>query len=177
MNSAKQDKATAAVAIIEVDKPQTSFLVLRRTSHPNDPWSGHFSFPGGRMEKGDTDLLETCIRETFEETGIQLRRAQMRTSLSLEPAGRNFNTPIWVQPFLFTLESRPSLDLEEKEIQSSVWLSATKFQDASLHGEKEMLPGKSFPVFAINDYYLWGFTYRLLSKVIPPIPALQVTDT
>ena len=73
--------ATAAVAIIKSLAPNESVLVLRRASHPQDPWSGHFSFPGGRSEKKDNNLLSTCIRETREETGIPLDAGQLQQRL------------------------------------------------------------------------------------------------
>lgn len=163
----KKKEATAAVAIIQARLPEQSFLILRRNSHPNDPWSGHFSFPGGRMDSTDDDLLATCLRETHEETGISLSKDALQDSLPMEPAGRNFNSPLWVKPYLFSLENPPDLKLEAHEIQSGTWLSAEQFRDPSNHKDVEMLPGQLFPAFAIADYYLWGFTYRLLSRVIP----------
>ncbi|MCK5516446.1 MAG: NUDIX domain-containing protein, partial [Desulfobulbaceae bacterium] len=102
-------KATAAVAIIKCLAPKESFLILRRATHPLDPWSGHFSFPGGRKEKKDNSLLETCIRETVEEVGILLSPGTMQKQLPVTPAGRNVQNPIWVQPFIFVLHDKPSI--------------------------------------------------------------------
>ena len=159
-------QAKAAVAIIRCEQPTTSYLLLRRAAHPEDPWSGHFSFPGGRKESYDNTLLETCLRETMEETGIQLNSTQLVQTLKPEPAGHNFNHLIWVQPFLFSLSNRPKITLDETEIVNSSWISAKQFATPSSHTETEMLPGKIFPTFPLQDYYLWGFTYKLLGKII-----------
>jgi len=118
------------------------------------------------MEEKDKDLLATCIRETQEETGILLDTNQLQSPLSLEPAGRNFDSPLWVQPFLFTVPKPPLLTLETKEIENSCWLDAVTFQNMDLHKEVEMLPGRIFPAYALEDYYLWGFTYRLLCGIL-----------
>lgn len=158
--------ATAAVAIIKTLCPKESFLVLRRAAHPADPWSGHFSFPGGRKEAWDKDLLATCIRETLEETGITLKPAHLLQELPLEPAGRNFSRPLWVQPFMFTLSAPPPLQLETKEIESGCWLDIASFRDPAKHRSVEMLPGQFFPAYPLDDYYLWGFTYRLLCSIL-----------
>ncbi|MFW2367456.1 MAG: NUDIX hydrolase [Desulforhopalus sp.] len=158
--------ANAAVAIIKTFSPRESYLVLRRAAHPEDPWSGHFSFPGGRKEKWDRTLLDTCIRETLEETGIALEPDQLKEELPLEPAGRNLSKPLWVQPFIFTIPTRPPLHLESKEIQSSCWLDSVKFCDLGKHRRVEMLPGHLFPAYPLDDYYLWGFTYRLLCSIL-----------
>lgn len=158
--------ASAAVAIIQCLNTHESYLILRRAAHPKDPWSGHFSFPGGRREERDRDLLATCIRETEEETGILLSPGQLQRRLGHETAGQSFHQPIYVQPFLFTLPAPPPLQLAAGEIQGAVWLDARRFQDPSLHRNVEMLPGRLFPAYPIEDYYLWGFTYRLLRTIL-----------
>jgi 8-oxo-dGTP diphosphatase len=158
--------ATAAVAIIKSLAPNESVLVLRRASHPQDPWSGHFSFPGGRSEKKDNNLLSTCIRETREETGIPLDADQLQQRLPLEPAGRNFKSPLWVQPFLFILPKPQPLTLDQREIRSGCWVDIERFQNLELHEQVEMLPGHFFPAYPLEDYYLWGFTYRLLCSIL-----------
>lgn len=159
-------RGSAAVAIITCRTPKESILVLRRAAHPDDPWSGHFSFPGGRKERGDEDLMATCIRETREETGILLKPADFHKQLPLEPAGRNFNSPIWVQPYIFTLHKPPPISIDPIEIQAGYWLDIEQFSNTQLHRQIEMLPGRHFPAFPLNDYYVWGFTYRLLSTIL-----------
>ena len=158
--------ASAAVAIIKCNTPRESYLILRRAAHPDDPWSGHYSFPGGRKDKVDKDLLATCIRETAEETGILLNVDQLQQQLVLEPAGSLLSQPIWVQPFIFTLSTPPALHLDPREIQGAVWLDAVQFQALELHQNVELLPGRLFPAYAVEDYYLWGFTYRLLRSIL-----------
>ena len=158
--------ASAAVAIIQCQTPRDCYLILRRAAHPKDPWSGHFSFPGGRRESGDQDLLATCIRETAEETGIILTPAHLQRRLVEETAGHYVHQPIIVQPFLFSVPEPPRLHLAEGEIQGAMWLDTAQFKDPSLHKNVEMIPGHFFPAFPIEDYYLWGFTYRLLQTLL-----------
>lgn len=158
--------ASAAVAIIQCLAPRESYLILRRAAHPEDPWSGHFSFPGGRKDKTDRDILATCVRETVEETGIMLSDGQLQQRLVLEPAGRLLSRPIWVQPFLFSLPEPPLIRLDPREIQSALWLDADRFQAPELHRQVELLPGRLFPAYPIEDYFLWGFTYRLLRSIL-----------
>ena len=48
-----------------------SLLLLQRAYNPKDIYSGQLCFPGGHREEGESSK-ETVIRETQEETGIDL---------------------------------------------------------------------------------------------------------
>ena len=55
-------------------------LLIRRGKEPQ---KGILTFPGGSLELGET-MADCAIRETFEETGLQLRNcAQGKLSLAL----------------------------------------------------------------------------------------------
>ena len=64
----------AAIALVlrigAVGEPE--LLMIKRSEHDGDPWSGHVACPGGRMEAGDHDLTQTAMRETWEETGLKV---------------------------------------------------------------------------------------------------------
>jgi 8-oxo-dGTP pyrophosphatase MutT (NUDIX family) len=45
----------AAVAIVHARGAADSVLLIRRAEREADPWSGHWSFPGGRREPEDRD--------------------------------------------------------------------------------------------------------------------------
>src|SRR4051812_3842337 len=62
--SAPAIRRAAVAAILRDAAEGPEILFIRRAEHPQDPWSGHMAFPGGREEPGDADLLETAIRET-----------------------------------------------------------------------------------------------------------------
>ena len=156
---------TAAVGIIRCTGPRESILLLRRARSIEDPWSGHYAFPGGRREVHDSTLYDTCIREVLEETGIQLDRSSLSLSLPPALAGRTVRAPVLVQPYLFDIATQPEVVVEESEIESFVWLEVAKFRDQAMHFSAEALPGKTRPAFPVGDYYIWGFTYQLLCAV------------
>jgi 8-oxo-dGTP pyrophosphatase MutT (NUDIX family) len=57
----------AAVMVLMDEKNR--LILTKRTSHVKTH-KGQISFPGGKQEKQDASLLDTALRETFEEIGI-----------------------------------------------------------------------------------------------------------
>jgi len=155
----------AAVALITCGEPETKILLLRRVHDERDPWSGHYAFPGGRRDDGDDTIYQTCVREVFEETGIVLDDNSLQRICAPSLAGRNVKAPMLVQPYVFRLSGRPAVRVEPAEIDSHVWLSLKSFMQLDRHRVIEVLPGMVRPVFPMDDYYVWGFTYGLLCRL------------
>ena len=156
----------AAVGIIVCSRPEESILLIKRNESEHDPWSGHYAFPGGRKENGDATIYQTCIREVQEETGIILEPDALQQTCAPARAGRNAKAPILVQPYVFRLRQQPAITIEEKEIAHHVWLVVDDFMDLTNHRIAEPLPGMIRPVFPIDDYFIWGFTYGLLCRLL-----------
>src|SRR5579884_3381844 len=66
--------SASVVVILREERGEYSMLFIKRREYVNDLFSGHMAFPGGKMQKGDGSKLETAIRETLEETGIDLKK-------------------------------------------------------------------------------------------------------
>ena len=55
-----------------VQRGTPELLFIQRAVRPNDNWSSHVAFPGGRRDEEDENGLYTAMRETWEEVGIDL---------------------------------------------------------------------------------------------------------
>jgi 8-oxo-dGTP pyrophosphatase MutT (NUDIX family) len=125
---AHHDRAArpAAVAmILHQSADDLEALFIKRAARAGDPWSGQIAFPGGRFEPTDADLLATAVRETREETGIDLRAAEQLGVLDdLNPRTPTL-PPIVVRPFVFGVAARPTLSLSPDEVQRAFWLPFT----------------------------------------------------
>ena len=156
-------RITAAVALIHC-RNSDSLLILRRSEHPDDPWSGHYALPGGRCEENET-LLETAIRECQEECGLTLTQKDLCAQLPVETAGRHVGIETFVQPFLFEIEQELTLTLDFDEIDQYHWLPCQELRDKSKvqHGKiSSQHPHYSFPYYQLHDRPLWGFTYKVI---------------
>ncbi|WP_051553646.1 NUDIX hydrolase [Desulfobulbus elongatus] len=167
MNSACQTEA--AVATIISRRPTPEVLVLKRKANPDDPWSGHYAFPGGRRNDDDCSLLDTCIRETYEECGILLSTRYLVKQYPVRQAGNYLNQPVPVTPYLFELPEEPAIRLQKAEISCHEWLDLDYVGDADNVIERPMSPrrpGILYPCIPATEGFIWGFTYETLMLVI-----------
>jgi 8-oxo-dGTP pyrophosphatase MutT (NUDIX family) len=152
----------AAVALLVRDRGAGTELVLaRRAERLGDPWSGHMSLPGGRIEHVDATPLETARRETLEEVGFDpLREGRLLGALDVVPGRSNV---VLVAPFVVAIESDvdPAVSAE---LQAAWWARA-----ADLVEREVRVPELPFPVPAFvgtgpdgREAVVWGMTHRLL---------------
>lgn len=158
---------SAAVAIVHADAPEASILLMRRAQRHGDPWSGHWSFPGGRNEPDDADLLQTALRELHEECGITLERQQLTERLADDWAGRVIGSSVMVATFVFKIPQQMATTLDHSEAAEAVWMPMRHLLDLSQHGV-HVIPGipaeRQFPAFDLRGTPVWGFTYRVLCQ-------------
>ena len=88
------------------------------------------SLPKGHNEQGET-LLQTAIRECFEETNIVLTEENLVEPLT--PYSYQFSTPSnklvqkTIAPFLFEVESEGQPIAKEKRMISAQWMEISEF--------------------------------------------------
>ncbi|MCL2457490.1 MAG: NUDIX domain-containing protein [Desulfobulbus sp.] len=159
----------AAVATIIAQGPVPEVLLLKRKANPDDPWSGHYAFPGGRRNDDDSSLLDTCIRETYEECGILLSIRNLVKQYPVRQAGNYLNLPVPVTPYLFELPDHPSIRLQKAEISRHEWLGLDYIGNAGNVIERPMSPRCPeilYPCIPATEGFIWGFTYETLMVVI-----------
>ena len=161
----------AAVALIfRLGKDDAlELLFIKRAEYEGDPWSGQIAFPGGRVEAGDASLAETAIRETREETGIDLTREGMIIGTLDDLRPRTVALPpIVVRPYVALLDRGKPLVLSP-EVALSFWLPfAAVARAESWHEETVFARGIQIKarVFRHQGHVIWGMTERILAQVL-----------
>lgn len=163
-----RDAAVAVIFRITGDDA-LELLMIERARYEGDPWSGHIAFPGGRSEPGDASLLATAVRETREETGIDLA-ADGRIFGALErlhPMTPRL-PPISIAPFVALLMRDAPLALSE-EVAGAFWVPLATLQRADVSCEVEIPVGgalRTVRAFVHGRYTIWGLTERIIRDLL-----------
>jgi 8-oxo-dGTP diphosphatase len=91
-------------ADIVIEWADGSIVLVKRK---NDPYKGFWALPGGMMD-GEETIAQTAIRETKEETGLDVRLAKIIGVYSKpgrDPRGRYISVAFLAHPMSGTLES------------------------------------------------------------------------
>jgi 8-oxo-dGTP pyrophosphatase MutT (NUDIX family) len=144
-------------------------LFIKRAEYPADPWSGQVAFPGGREESDDPTLADTAIRETREETGIDLvRDATMLGTLDdLRPQTARLPAVI-VRPYVLLLNRFEPLVLSD-EVALAFWVPLAAFKQAPMWRDTDVLArGVQLNIrgFHHEGHVIWGMTERILAQLL-----------
>jgi len=151
------DVNKAAVSILLYDNNgELETLYIKRTFNPMDPWSGQVAFPGGKCKSVDRDLIETAIRETYEELGFKIDRGSFIGVLGVF---KPLNKPILnVYPIIFGLDSKPETKFS-REVRDCKWIPLKKMSI-----ERRIINGNLVEGYVYGDYFIWGLTARITEK-------------
>ena len=172
VNEAGLRRAAVALIFRAGDEGRPELLFIKRAEYPGDPWSGQVAFPGGREEQGDTSLVETAMRETREETGIDLGRDGkiIGTLDDLYPRTVRL-PPIVVRPFVFALERSEPLTLSS-EVALAFWIPFGSLAHNEAWREDTVFARGiqiNARVFRHQDHVIWGMTERILAQLLQMI--------
>lgn len=179
-----ETRRAAVAAILRPADDTLEVLLIRRTERPEDPWSGHMAFPGGRRDERDVDLQATAMRETLEEVGLDLaQHGELLGRLDdVVPGGAQGSaTGLVVSPFVWALRADPPLVPNGIEVDEIHWASLGPM----LRGERDttypyVWRGQvmQFPGYRVGEgnraRVVWGMTHRMLETFFARLrPFLQ----
>jgi 8-oxo-dGTP pyrophosphatase MutT (NUDIX family) len=159
----EEQEADAAVALLlRVVNQRLEALFVKRVERPTDPWSGQIALPGGKREAEDESLRQTVIRETLEETGIDLLHG-CRILGVLETTKSGVKPEIRVLPVVVLLEHQPSINLSRKELEWFAWIPVKELID---HEGTVKFSFGEFPAYVVGNNAIWGMTYRIAENLL-----------
>ncbi|MGM0530162.1 MAG: NUDIX hydrolase [Bacteroidota bacterium] len=157
----------AGVLILLYPLEEEYYTILIRRTLYNGVHSGQISFPGGKYEFHDRDLITTALRETEEEIGVSSN--EIKVIGKLTPLFIPVSNYI-VHPVVGVLKSKPSLERNYKEVEEifSVKLETLTDPRCLIHNDSiyESEHNIEAPYFLYNKFKIWGATAMILSEFI-----------
>jgi 8-oxo-dGTP pyrophosphatase MutT (NUDIX family) len=147
-------------------------LLTRRTDHLRDH-AGQISFPGGRVEPGDTDAAAAALREAEEEVGLRSQHVEVIGSLPVYTTVTNYVvTPVVglvLPPFELRLD--PFEVAEAFEVPLSFLMSPAHHRRHRIEIDGRTRQFLSMPWHGPGidgvrrDYFIWGATAAMLRNL------------
>ena len=156
-------KAAVLAIIYKSDTEESVIYLIERNTY-NGHHSGQIALPGGKMDQGDENLIDTALREVYEEIGVQLESDQL---FPLSPQWINVSNH-WVQPFYTIVYEKPIFTLNKREINCIFEIPISLFKDSNFltFHELKILENKVIsPVFLNDGKEIWGATAIILYQL------------
>ena len=153
------NKLASVLVVIYGDNPIV--VMTEKPQHLNFH-AGEISFPGGKFDSNDSDLLETALRETEEEIGLRISKNQVIGQL--DPVV-TLNSGFTILPFVSVVDEITTLSANS-EVEKIFHIPLVPFlktmtddQDPSHNRIQEMY------TFEYQNKIVWGASARILKQI------------
>jgi len=162
----REDSRAAAVMILLYPKDNLIHTAFIQRPEYNGVHGGQISFPGGKKEASDTDMIHTAIREASEEIGVNSSEINVINTLTplYIPVSNIIVTPVvgWMKERpVFTNQEDEVAFLIEADIRTLINPSIIKIKPFEIKGE--MIDIK---YFNYKGNVIWGATAMILNELL-----------
>jgi 8-oxo-dGTP pyrophosphatase MutT (NUDIX family) len=126
--------------------------------------AGEISFPGGRRDPTDADLLDTALREAEEEIGLARDRVEILGALPPTPT---FVTNYAIYPFVGMIKPGEEWTLQAREVDRVIELRLDDVR-AGYARRRLVRHGIAFrtDTYTVGDDLIWGATGRIVADLL-----------
>lgn len=156
------DKNTKLAAVLVIIYGPEPSVIMTERPKTMDHHAGEISFPGGRWQENDKDLLFTALREAKEEIGIDIQKEEVIGQLN--PV-TTLNSGFTISPFVTVQKAIPKI-IPSSEIESVLNIPLMPLlktldddKNPAHHSIKEMY------TFRFQNHLIWGASARMLHQI------------
>jgi 8-oxo-dGTP pyrophosphatase MutT (NUDIX family) len=156
------DYKKAAVMILFMNIENSPHVLLTLRTDTVSTHKGQVSFPGGGFDPSDKNLLDTALRETLEEVGINSSEIEILGEFDEYVSIVGFQVYSYVGALNRVQKYKPSKD--EIDVILEVPFSIF-YNEEYTKCEKMNFGGRDYDVFFYdyNNAVIWGLTARILT--------------
>lgn len=154
----------AAVLVPLVSKDDQWSIVFTRRSDALARHSGEISFPGGKVDEGESST-RAAVRETHEELGVDPSSIDILGAL---PTAFTVVSGYQIAPWVGVI---PGTDFSpsEAEIAEVLVIPIVDLVAEGVRREQRFIRGGGIyenPAYDVGDHIIWGATARILSEFL-----------
>ncbi|WP_019025871.1 CoA pyrophosphatase [Colwellia piezophila] len=157
--------AAVLIALVESDKGEgLQVLLTKRASHLRHHPS-QVSFPGGKVEQSDKSIIDTALRETFEEIGLSRQAITVVGQLPPYETISGFH----VTPVVAIVASSQTYKIDKNEVAEIFQVPLQHFLTTQDHHVfVAHKGGKQHNVHFLpyKHYHIWGATAVMLKDLV-----------
>lgn len=161
----------AAVLVPLLERDDGIHAVFTERRHDLRRHAGEISFPGGRRDPEDPNLLQTALREAHEEVGLPPEAVQIIGALQPTPT---IATGFAVYPFVGIVEPGLRWIRSEREVARVLELSLADLQTG--YGRRRLMRrGVAIhtDTYLVGEHLIWGATARIVADLLERIDLLR----
>ena len=165
-------RPSSAVLLVLADGPHGAELLLTRRPWHIRTHKGEVSFPGGRLEPGET-FEQAALREAYEEVGLP--SADVQVVGRLHPI-RLAVSATWVVPVVGRVAQPMHLLGHDAEVDRVFWVPLHDFTMPGTYREEYWDIGfGEHPIsfYDLDDETVWGLTGRILTWLLEVVYDVQ----
>jgi 8-oxo-dGTP pyrophosphatase MutT (NUDIX family) len=168
----------AAVLLPLFEKGGDYHLVFTKRTETVNYHKGQFSFPGGRTHPEDKSLLDTALRETWEEIGLPPKDADVLGELD---DIATYTTGFIISPFVAIIPFPHTFIANPAEVDEIIEVPLPVLRDKKNFAQ-EMLEVDGRPImqyfYHYRDHVIYGATARIVKHFLEVVgPAASVGKT
>ena len=160
-----EERLKPAAVLVPLVEHNTGLTVLltKRTDHLHHH-AGQISFPGGRVEADDLDVIDTALRETEEEIGLNRGYIEIAGYLDDYETGTGFH----ITPVVGFVRLGFDLNVDDFEVAEVFEVPLEFLFDPANHQRHSReLDGRERQYYAMpyGEFYIWGATAGMLMNL------------
>jgi len=166
----KKNTLRAAVLVpIYKENDDYHIVFIKRTRYEG-AHSNQVSFPGGKCEPSDKNLISTALREANEEIGLLPDKVDVICQLS------EVHIPVsnhLVTPYVGILTEKPVFKTSDKEVQYVIVTTLSHLKNPEIIKSSSMQLNRGLvdvPYFDVDGEMIWGATAMMLSELLDLLP-------
>ncbi len=152
-------EASVLIPILTFKQDLEILLTQRSVNLKNHP--GQISFPGGKKEKFDISPVETALRETEEEVGLNRQLVEIIASLPTHKTATGFI----IRPYIGIVSQSFQETLQCDEVDEIFTVPFDHFlneKNFSVQTRKWNGSQRRYYIVPYGPHYIWGATARIL---------------